>query len=486
MTTNPKHTDNTSLFWLALVLCCATFLLSQNTLLQILALTVLASGIKLLWRSGESPILFFVFLYQWLQVNTKTLHADVLGLNVQDVGNFGGDIHLAIVLGNGAMLAMSIGMNRGVGLSTRHSAELARSQALAVPLRRWLSLYMAGFAISLIALVAASLAPGFWQILLALSGIRWATFFVLTYACFSRKKFWWPWLLIFAGEYLLSLGGFFSEFRTILFFAIFGVVAALAGRFTLRKSLPLLMLTLILAVSALVWTSVKGEYRSYVNQSSGLQVVEVDRTAQLSKLRDLVDALDANALPAALEALAARLAYVDFFSRVMVVVPARTEHTDGEIWGDALLRIATPRLLFPEKTSVDDSRRTNQFTGLNLAGGESGTSISLGYVAESYIDFGMEFMFMPLLAFGYCIGRLYRWLHEDHRCEGLLGMGLASSSLIPIAAFEASITKSLPALALSALAAWGFLLLIWPRLRALVIDQSTGLSLLQKLESPAQ
>ena len=83
-----------------------------------------------------------------------------------------------------------------------------------------------------------------------------------------------------------------------------------------------------------------------------------------------------------------RLSYVDFFAVVLETVPSQLPHENGALWLDAITRPFMPRLFFPSKTVIDDSERTNYYTGLGVAGAEEGTSISLGYVAESYIDFG--------------------------------------------------------------------------------------------------
>ena len=449
-------------FGLALTVVVLTF--SNNPVLALLALANLFASIKLLWRPGESPILVFVFIYQWLQVNIKILHADLLRVSVEDLAAYGGDVTMVVILSNAALLALACGMNRGAGPRAWLAVQEARAQSLVLPMKVWVRLYVVAWVLSAIATALIPLLPGLSQVLLVISGLRWVFFFALTYAAFSRPSVWLPWWLIFLGEYLLSLGGFFSDFRVGLFFAIFAVTAATAGRMTWTRAASLLLLTALLVASALVWSAVKGEYRAFVNQGSGQQVVAVDRTDQLAKLQDLVAQLDSGSVAIALETMVVRMSYVDFFARVMAVVPARTAHTRGDIWGDALLRIVTPRLLFPEKSGVNDSDRTNQFTGLNVSTAAQGTSISIGYVAESYIDFGVEGMLFPMLAMGFGMGRFYRFAHSDPRFQGLLGMAFASVALMPAFAFESSITKVLPSLALSMLLSWMLLVFAMPRL----------------------
>jgi hypothetical protein len=102
---------------------------------------------------------------------------------------------------------------------------------------------------------------------------------------------------------------------------------------------------------------------------------------------------------------------------------------EGLLWGEALEHIVTPRLFFPDKRVIDDSERTRLYTGIDVAGIEQGTSIGLGYVAESYIDFGPTFMFFPILLLGMFFGGIYRFFMTRSK-ERLLGSALGASILI--------------------------------------------------------
>jgi hypothetical protein len=92
-------------------------------------------------------------------------------------------------------------------------------------------------------------------------------------------------------------------------------------------------------------------------------------------------------------------------------VPAVVPHTDGAILGEALQRIVMPRLFFPTKPElISDSERVRAFTGVWVAGPEEGTSIAFGYAAESYVDFGLPWMFIPVFIYGLFMGVMYVWL----------------------------------------------------------------------------
>ena len=92
-------------------------------------------------------------------------------------------------------------------------------------------------------------------------------------------------------------------------------------------------------------------------------------------------------------------------------VPAVMPHEDGEILWAAVVHALTPRVLFPDKPAVEsDSEKVRRYTGVWVAGSEENTSIAFGYAAESYVDFGMPLMFLPVFAYGLLMGMAYHGL----------------------------------------------------------------------------
>lgn len=426
-------------------------------------IAILMAFFALLWRPGESPILLFIVVYQWVQVNAKTFYGALIGVKVASQPSYGGDVVLAIILGNAAVLSLALGLRFGCGQWRPGTRELGFQQSSSIPMKVWLQLYWLAWIVSAVASTVAWIVPGLTQVLLAFSGLRWAALFILTYAAFARRTAWRLWWLVFGAEFLLTVGGFFAGFAAAIFYALFALVAVLYP-FRLRRSYPLILVILLLFTSALAWTAVKSEYRAYVSSGSGAQIVLVDRQERLLMLGRMVALLEPAEILESFEQLMARIAYVDFFARVMEVVPALKPHEGGRLWGDALVRPLMPRLLFPSKTVVNDSIRTNEYTGLGVATQEQGTSISIGYVAEAYIDFGVPLMFLPILALGWGIGRFYRWLNENQRFRGVWSMALGTLALFPAIYFESSITKLMPALAVSMLTVFAVARFGLPRL----------------------
>jgi hypothetical protein len=432
---------------------------SPNPLLALLSATVLVAGSVLLWRPGESPVLLFTFAFPWVQGSISIFHANWLGLDIGDYATNTGDIPSAVVLSLLGILAMAVGMRLGAGPRRPDLAYAAQSLAMAYPASRWLGLYAAAAAVGFVAMTFAWAMPGLTQPLLALANMRWAFFFMLAYAyftCTHQRRGLFP--LVFLLELATGIGAYFADFRLVF---IVTLTAALASgiKISARAIMGSGALAVLTVVFAVVWTAVKGEFRSFVSGGQAAQIITVDYTTRLAKLYELVTDLGSDALSEAANQLLRRLTYVEFFSVVLINVPASIPHTLGAILWDAIIRPFMPRLLFVDKEVIDDTARTNLYTN-GLAGNSEGTSISLGYVAEAYIDFGPYAMFPVLLLIGMFYGSIYRFFIRWRRSYGLYGMAIATTVLMSVGPLENSFTKVFGGVIVSLVVAW---VLIFPR-----------------------
>src|SRR5436305_7852019 len=77
----------------------------------------------------------------------------------------------------------------------------------------------------------------------------------------------------------------------------------------------------------------------------------------------------------------------------------------------ALTHVLTPRILVPDKADVEsDSLQVRRFSGIYVAGPEQNTTISFGYPIQSYIDYGIPMMFLPIFLYACFMGMAYRLL----------------------------------------------------------------------------
>jgi hypothetical protein len=181
----------------------------------------------------------------------------------------------------------------------------------------------------------------------------------------------------------------------------------------------------VIVALAVGWTGIKTEYREFLNKGTRQQVVLVPVDERVAKLATLVGELTPQKLDASIQRLMERLTYVYYFGLAMQVVPDYVAHERGLLWREAVQSALVPRLLNPGKRVIDDSERTSRYTGTRVAGAKEGTSISMGYMAESYIDFGAGLMMLPLLVWGLFVGWVYRTLIRSTRYP-LFGYGCAA------------------------------------------------------------
>lgn len=384
-------------------------LASANPLLTIGSLVLLALLVRLLWRPGEPPALLFAMGYHWMQASILVLYADFDGQPL-DVLGYGARVETATWLTLAGVLAVALGMRLGVG---RNYGEVARASVVRIAsllsVRRLFVASLAGIALSMVASRFAYVIPGLVQPILALTLLRWVVEFVFAYTVLAQHRGFGLLALVFVVEVAIGFLGFFSDFKTVL---IVMLLAALTSPGALRgvRLRTAILIGLVVLSLGILWTGVKAEYREFLNQGTGQQVVLVPVSERVDKLAELVGDMTPRRIGDSLGALVERVTYVYYFGQAMETVPRDLPHEHGLLWREAVAGALVPRLLNPSKRVIDDSERTSYYTGNRVAGAEEGTSISLGYVAESYIDFGPVGMMVPLFLWGLFAGRLYRVL----------------------------------------------------------------------------
>jgi hypothetical protein len=427
------------------------------------SILVLIIGSALLWRPGETPLLLFAFVFPWLQASVAIFYSNWLGIGVGDFASFSSDMPTAVFLSLAGLLTVAAGMRLGAGSWRWEDAYGFRKQVFEVPFKKWLQLYIIGWVASCAFLSFAYwVIPGLLQLMLGLVAIKWALFFMLAYAVFTgapRGKFWFA--IVFIVELLSGIGGYFSDFKVVLFVTVFAAFAS-GRRLTLGALAGLVSLGTLLLGFGIVWQTVKGDFRRYVSGGAAAQIVTVDYLTRMEKLAELVGALNADKLALGVDDFLRRVSYVEYFGAVLTYVPSVEPHQHGAILWDAVSRPLMPRLFFAEKTVIDDTARTNLYTG-GMAGDSEATSISLGYVAESYIDFGYVGMFAELLLIGVFFGLVYRALVRWKSSRGLLGSALATAVLVGACSLDSSFTKTFGGIIASLLVAWAFAKFFVPR-----------------------
>lgn len=426
-----------------------------------LSLVVIITGFILLWRAEEAPILFAGFAIAWLNASLAIFYCNMTDEPISEFAGFESDMSGSITLSLIGILFLCVGMRIGAGERRQEDLIKMRSFARLYPISTWFNLYLVALAITSVAGISITLIPSLAQVILGFTNLKWAAFYLLAYASFIRGTYNIYLLIALGIELALGFGGFFSDFKTSFIIATLAAVAA-GARLDLARFFLIASLSSILLFLMVVWTVVKVEYREFVSAGSNGQVVSVDIASRFSKLTELVEDIDADALSDGVERLIKRASYVEYFGAVLNYVPSVEPHTNGEILEDAIKRPFMPRAFFPDKEIIDDTERTNKFTG-GLAGNSGATSISLGYIAETYIDFGTDGMLAALLAIGCFYGVVYRYLLAMRSFNPLIGTSIAASILTTLPNIENSYTKVFGGLIASLIAIVITLRLLVPR-----------------------
>jgi len=426
--------------------------LGPNIELAAIALTVLVAGCILLWRPGEPPILLFLFCMQWLEASLAIFYSNVRGDSIDLMTNIiGANIWLATILSIIGLLFLAVGMRLAAGTARSTDAQLVKLQISRIPQNNWLLLYLIAIVGASLARMLAPIVPGLSQPMLALANLKWAAYVVLTYVTFTRSHTnRLPWLFVFGFEFLSALGGYFSSFRLVFQYTMLAMIAANV-RWSLLRTTAIITLAIAVLVFGAAWTAIKADYRSFANGDRGGQAITVGKSEQLFKIAELTSQLDKEKMLLGLDEMAHRLMYVQYFGAATNFVPNNVSHQNGAIWFESILRPFMPRQFFPDKLEIDESALTYKYTGVVVAGKDRGTQISIGYIGESYIDFGKYGMMLVMLVLGLFIGYIYRWLMTGHSSRGILGIGLAPAIFMWASSIGNSSAKLFGALIVSIL-----------------------------------
>ncbi|MEM9421997.1 MAG: hypothetical protein AAF986_05790 [Pseudomonadota bacterium] len=404
----------------------AIFAWGPNLALLVLSLVTLFAGAWLCWRPGEPGIALFLFGYQWIQASIAIFVANMNGISINQMAQLStANMADATALTFLGLIVLFGAFRLAAGPPMTHLVKRARTQAQYVRPRQLLIAYAVASVGAFVLTYLSSFSEGIRQPLLAFASIKEAIFFIIAFVGLVKGgSFRWLFYGVFALEFLISLQGYFSSFQTVF---IYTFIAAIAANIRLG-AMKVALLGAFVAFAVLlasVWSAVKTDYRAYLNGGTGQQIVTVSWADAVGTLFDMALQVDGEDLADGVDKLSRRLTYVEFFGATLNNVPKNTPHTDGELWLKALVHPFTPRLFFPNKPITDSSAETNKYSGIRVAGWETGTQISIGYFGESYIDFGPWGMFFPLALYGAVAGATYRRVLQLPVFSGLIGFGLS-------------------------------------------------------------
>jgi hypothetical protein len=351
----------------------------------------------------------YLLCWQWVEVFAQVLLSSANG---EAIGQsiYGVSVERAYWYMMSSLIALACGFRVTLG-NTRDPGMWAR-----VAHRNWrasdlFTLYLISSVIAAGYSVASNAVPSLDQQLEAVARVKIvATFLLFTNVLSTRRgmKFL---VITVAIELVTGFGGLFSDYKSVF---IILAAAAVAARIRWTGTLGVAMAAWIVVLLGLTlfWTAVKQEYRQFATGSDESQYIRTsiaDRYGYLGERAVSLGSIDWNL---ASYAMLTRLAYVDIFGSVIGV----DDVTPGGVnpyprqWTEAIEHITKPRFLFPGKAQLSD---TETFARLALGNADevmrSGTSISVGYMAENYADFGFPGMLGGIFVIALLIGSIARY-----------------------------------------------------------------------------
>jgi hypothetical protein len=396
--------------------------------------------ITLLDRPGMPAAAVYYLLWLWVEAAVRLLLAFIDGESMGD-GMYGWPVYRAFWYSMAGLVVFAL-MLRVALRGVRPPTDDKLDEHLDWKPSSLFWLFLATSVLSGATSFAESLSPGLAQPLGAVGGLKYVVLFVLFATVVSTSRGI-EWLLAaLAIEVVIGFSGFFSSFKEVF---IVLVLAALAVRVTLRIGNMIggiAAIALLLSLS-LFWTAVKSEYRYVVSGYSGAQVVTVSIPERAGLL--LHKAVNPGEIDwgLAIDQLLRRIAYIDYFGAVIGYTEVAPEPESLGRWRDALEHVSKPRFLFPDKAVLDDTEVFGRYVREGADEEHIGTSISIGYLAENFIDFGFPGRLLPVAAMGLLLGGMLRYI-MTRRVAWMVREGFAIALVLAlVTGMELSLSKFL-------------------------------------------
>ncbi|MGI9158462.1 MAG: hypothetical protein ACR2K1_01785, partial [Saprospiraceae bacterium] len=262
---------------------------------------------------------------------------------------------------------------------------------------------------------------GLSQFMLPIENVHWFAFCLLALAVLHQKREF-IWLIIaFLLEFVFGLTGFFSGFKTVIIYLLIAALSVIT-RLKIRHLAFFAIISSLLIILGLFWTAIKAEYRMFLSGGARSQVIVVSSGEQINYLWSAVRNTKQIDWSRAANTLLDRLQYTRMFQLTLDYVPEYTAHEQGARWQSAVRHVLMPRIVNSNKAALDDSKTASKYTGIIWAGAAEGSSISLGYLAESYVDFGIPGMFLPVIILSSGFGYLYSLIVKKSEDTDLFGL----------------------------------------------------------------
>lgn len=319
------------------------------------------------------------------------------------------------------------------------SLETLKRHALRLSIKKTFQAYIIAYFITNTLMVVALSLGGLAQIAFSLANVKWALFALFGFQATLTGKMKRVFYLVVLLEFATGFFSFFSNFKIVLFFTAF-IHLTYITRVNVRHVVTTIVVIAVGLFLGIMWTGIKGEYRKFLNGGTNQQVVSVSQDEAMGKLFELTANQNQSTFDASVNDFLLRLQYTYHLGKTMDRVPSVIPYKNGANWGGTLAFVLTPRILNPNKGIYDATTKTMYYTGIRYSGQRSGSSFSLGYFADSYIDFGVQGMWFPLLMLGLLFGAIYFYFVRHSSTNFLINYSIVGAIFMEFTAFESDCT----------------------------------------------
>ncbi|MCF8478537.1 MAG: hypothetical protein K9G60_16035 [Pseudolabrys sp.] len=267
--------------------------------------------------------------------------------------------------------------------------------------------------------------------------MKFTCIYLVAATVFTQGRGYWWLVILLCVEVVNGLTSYFGTFKEAFFLVLIALVAV-GRRPSLRMSAFGAVAMAVVVLLSLMWTALKPEYRRWVSGFTGEQRVVRSFDERLAWMADRLWTADID-YEKALDDMVGRIDSTFVFSQYLAREDAGAEfHLPSRYLG-GLEHVLMPRLLFPDKPALDDSAITTAMTGRVI---NRNTSISIGYLAEAYYDFGHWWMFLPIAIIGAALGAAGRYF-MTRDAPYLIRQAFAATALFSFFQFGTNFNKAL-------------------------------------------
>lgn len=413
---------------------------SHSFFLSILGGFTLVAMMKVLWKEYTPPVLLFFLVFDWVQIFSSIVYADYQGLSLDEAYESTDTQFLLIMTFLQLIIMALVGGHilRGVKVNAFNKDSLVVA-ARQVNVRNVIIGYFVSALITPVVLSFINISSALFQLAQTLSILKFIFLGMLFFVALLTKT---PYrrviVLIILVDFILSFVSFFSDFKGTILLVIIGYFTVYPK---VKASVVLRIAPIFIALFIFFsfWSFIKTDYRRFLNQGTQAQEVNVSNKQALIYLFSKFEDINSEAIRKGGQTFLSRAQYMERYIEVYNRVPSVIEHQGGNDFEDAISFILIPRFLNPNKGYKDASIRTSYYTGKDFRSAVSGTSISMGYFCDLYIDYGLYVMILPLIIIISVISYIMKYVLEKKGYNVLFTYSLLIGVFLYLGLFESDI-----------------------------------------------